>query len=484
MTTIDTARDAGSQPAALRLNAGERESFFAATARHRRAAWQVSAACGTAALLLALTASALMAPLVYCVIGLAVDVANLAVPMPDLLGALGRMLDPVLDGHAGSAGQLLQIALLAALPGLLLMGAILLSLRRTVRASLQLGTEMGPPRAPDRTVLAEQRLTNVVEEMALAAAIPVPRILLVPGGSNAAAIGDDDAHTTILFGSALLERLPRAQMQGVAAHLVAAIADGDIRVGRQAATVLALFGLLASLSTAFGERRIFSHARSLLRALLRPSSTHALDTLRDAMDPFSTPAGATAARPPTATDDLTWREWAAMPLAGPVVLSGFICGLVSSFLLGPLVSIVWRRRKYMADATSVRLTREPDTLAAALAAVGGHGAGIPPWFAHLAFVGSGPAGGRLSAAQVLSMFPPPERRGRALVRLGAHTVPLASPAVLSPARLMLVAGLGTLAGALMVVATFLLVFVATAVSMFFTVMPAALLHALLRAIGH
>jgi len=484
MTSFDTAYE--TEPTPLAWSAGERESFFAAVARHRRAAWQVSAVSALAALVLALTASVLMAPLFYCLIGLAVDLLNLAIPMPDLLGALGRLVDGVVNENATTPARLAAIAALAALPGLLAMGLILSSVQRTVARSLRFDASAAATRAPDRAVLAEQRLLNVVEEMALAAMIPVPRVLIVAGGWNAAALGEDSAHTTILFGGALLEHLPRAQLQGVAAHLIATIADGDIRIGRQAATLFALFGILASLSTAFGDRRIFDHARTLLRALLRPASDRALATLRAAGDPFTTPAAeeATAKPASTASDALTWRDWAAMPLAGPVVLTGFACGLVSTFLLGPLVSIVWRRRKYMADAVAVRLTREPDTLAGALAAVGGAGAGIAPWFAHLAFVAGGHASRGLLGGEVLSIFPPVHRRGHALVRLGALTSPVASPAVIPPAHLLLVAALGSIAAALMVVVTVLLVFVATAVSMIFTVLPASLLHALLRSLGH
>jgi heat shock protein HtpX len=54
--------------------------------------------------------------------------------------------------------------------------------------------------------------------MAIAAAIPQPRVLIVPGGVNAAVFGRDERHTTILIGEGLLRALNREQLQGVVAH--------------------------------------------------------------------------------------------------------------------------------------------------------------------------------------------------------------------------------------------------------------------------
>ena len=68
-----------------------------------------------------------------------------------------------------------------------------------------------------------------------------------------------------------------------------------------------------------------------------------------------------------------------MPLYGPVVLSGFFGGMVSSVLLEPLLALVWRRRKYLADAIAVQLTRDPQALSDALLALhaGERGGGFP-----------------------------------------------------------------------------------------------------------
>jgi len=176
-----------------------------------------------------------------------------------------------------------------------------------------------------------------------------------------------------------------------------------------------------------------------------------------------------------------------MPLMGPVILSGFLTGLVSTFLLKPLVSFAWRRRKYMADAAAVRLTRDPDTLAQALRKIIVQGwTQLNAWTVHMAIAQSGPLGaGGLLGGSIVSIFPSTVRRYQALGRLGATLLPITEkrPWLPLPAA-VLVGVLGTIAGGLMVVAVGLLMYLSAAISMLFTVPPLALVHLLLRWIGH
>jgi hypothetical protein len=74
------------------------------------------------------------------------------------------------------------------------------------------------------------------------------------------------------------------------------------------------------------------------------------------------------------------------------LLALFLRMQVSMFRLtvvGPLLMRVWRTRRFMADATAVQLTRNPDGLAMALGDFAEHGAAVPggQWFAHLFVVG-------------------------------------------------------------------------------------------------
>ena len=80
-----------------------------------------------------------------------------------------------------------------------------------------------------------QRLVNVVEEMAIASGLPVPEIFVLEheAGINAFAAGltHNDAAIAVTRGS--LERLDRAELQGVVAHEFSHILNGDMRLNQR-----------------------------------------------------------------------------------------------------------------------------------------------------------------------------------------------------------------------------------------------------------
>jgi hypothetical protein len=67
----------------------------------------------------------------------------------------------------------------------------------------------------------------------------------------------------------------------------------------------------------------------------------------------------------------------------------FLISILVPFALGPLIALLWRTRRYLADATAVQLTRNPDGIAGGLAALGRMGGRIPggEWAAPLFVVG-------------------------------------------------------------------------------------------------
>src|ERR687889_2396430 len=93
----------------------------------------------------------------------------------------------------------------------------------------------------DRLVLAASRareiphddapvLFNVVEEMAIAAGLPMPKVYIVDDSApNAFATGRDPDHATVAVTSGLLEKLDRDELQGVMAHEMSHVANFDIR---------------------------------------------------------------------------------------------------------------------------------------------------------------------------------------------------------------------------------------------------------------
>lgn len=473
------------EPMPLQWSPQERESFFAAIERHRRAARRVEFVSLSCALALAIVVALLTAPVWYAVLGLVLDIVNFVVPTPDLFRAVMIGIDPLIDSPADvPAARWFYLAFLAALPGVAVMGLVLWSLSRIMREAMMLDAGQLAARPPDGSVLAEQRFANVIAEMAIAAELPQPRVLVAESASaNAAAFGADDGHTTIVVTRALLERLDRAELQGVAAHLVGSIANGDMSMGTRVAALLGLFGLVAGLSHSFADREAARRFMLLLRSAVRRGPSvedgQLALALTNPFQPLTAPA-----TPAPADDDnkLPWRTFAWMPLAGPLVISGFFGGLLSTFVLGPLIALLWRRRKLLADATAVRLTREPNTLAGALQKIrsaSSEGA-FAPWVTHMTVAHAGKIGSSsILTASGVRMFPLLEARLKRLGVLGAtvstyraHRLPAGLSLVLAPIAVLL----AVLFSAVIV----LLAGVSVAVSGIFTWLPAVILDALLR----
>lgn len=463
----------------------ERESFFDAIARHRRAAWQVNVVAYTCAAILAAVVALLMGPLLWACIILLLDLVNFFAATPDLLYGLHHDSpeQPGFEFPDTLWGWLVAGVAFGA-PGLALMVLLWLALTRALAGSALFDSGDIGARPPDPSRLTEQRLANVVEEMAIASAVPPPRVLISTAAvADAAVFGRDDDHVTLVVTDTLLQRLSRAELQGVAAHLIASIADGDVAIGLRAATVQSLFGLLGRMSATIHDPGAWRVPLRLLGGALRPSRHTARELSRTLADPFEEDGGDTGGDTGSgAGSSLTWRDWAMMPLAGPLVMTGFLGGFVSTILLGPLLAWCWRRRKYMADATSVRLTRDPDALAGALNTMSTAAGGVhfAPWALHLSVAGRH----QHSHSRARAMFPTIERRQEALVRLGASV--RATPRFTREWRWyylplgVLVVLLGGLLVMLLALVAFLLSMVAVALSMIFTGLPTVWLHALLR----
>lgn len=421
----------------------------------------------------------LLSPLLYALIALTLDVINLVIPTPDIIGSVMDGLDPVLDHpETVSAARWIYLTFVAAIPGLLVMAYIVYTLKRIVREAEASDALKMQTRAPDPTSLAEQRFTNVTQEMAIAANLAPPRVLIIDAeGANAAVYGESERQATLIASTGMLELLSRSQMQGVAGHLIGLIANGDVPQGMRIAQTLSTFGLIARLSDGVVDPEAFRRLRSLLREALRAGASDAdAQLILELTNPFG---GAKPASQSKGPEKFTWREWIRMPLFGPIVMCGFFGGMVSTFLLEPLLALVWRRRKYMADAIAMQLTRDPDALAGALMKLGSAATEgvVPAWTTHMSLTQNRVRSGLLSGSSV-PMFPSIERRLKALGRMGAtvtiteRQVPLWAWLVGIPIGLLLAGLLGT--------AMFLLVWISVALSGMFTWLPASLIHAILR----
>ena len=171
------------------------------------------------------------------------------------------------------------------------------------------------------------QLMNVVTELCIAANIPVPAVYYIDDTApNAFATGRDPAHASIAITTGLLEKLDREELQGVIGHELSHVRNLDIRFSLIVAVMVGAIALLADFFLRFtfwgGGRR--------------------------SRDSDSGGGGGAAA--------------------------AFAIIAIALAILAPLISrfiqlAVSRQREYLADASSVELTRNPVGLERALAKI-------------------------------------------------------------------------------------------------------------------
>lgn len=177
---------------------------------------------------------------------------------------------------------------------------------------------------------AERRLINVVEEMAIASGIPVPKIYILDSesGINAFAAGLELTDAAVAVTRGTLDKLTRDELQGVIAHEFSHILNGDMRLNMQLIGIL--FGILF---LGIAGKKFLSTGRVSLRVGL------------------------------------------------PAVVAGIflvIIGYLGSFLGRLMQCSIARQQELLADASAVQFTRNPLGLAGALKKIGGFifGSGI------------------------------------------------------------------------------------------------------------
>ena len=127
-------------------------------------------------------------------------------------------------------GAALLGAVCLLVPGILAMLALWALLRRLFSGAGVGGLVIGlGAREPDLTDLEERQLVNVVEEMAIAAGLPAPRVMLLDGQiANAAVVGSAPEDAVVVVSRRLLDEMDRDETQGILAHQIASIGNGDL----------------------------------------------------------------------------------------------------------------------------------------------------------------------------------------------------------------------------------------------------------------
>jgi len=181
----------------------------------------------------------------------------------------------------------------------------------------------------------DPELFNVVEEVAIAAGVPMPRVFLINDSAmNAFATGRDPQNGIVAITTGLRSRLTRDELQGVLAHEMGHIRNYDIRLMLLLAV---LIGVIVMLSDFFW------------RALR--SGAHWGGTSRYRNDE----SGNRRSEPGVA----------GIIIAVLVVLA-FILSIIAPILAQIIQLAVSRKREYMADASAVEFTRNPQGLIDAL----------------------------------------------------------------------------------------------------------------------
>jgi Zn-dependent protease with chaperone function len=186
-----------------------------------------------------------------------------------------------------------------------------------------LGAEEVPLEPPDAR---ERMLRNVVEEMAIASGVPVPAVFVMRNeqGINAFAAGYSEADAAVAVTRGCLEQLTREELQGVIAHEFSHILNGDMRLNIR---------LLAVLNGILG---VYLVGRVLFEA--------------------------------------GWSSSDSKRLGGALGLGGLLfmgIGGLGVFFSRLIQAAVSRQREFLADASAVQFTRDPNGIANALKKIGG-----------------------------------------------------------------------------------------------------------------
>lgn len=175
---------------------------------------------------------------------------------------------------------------------------------------------------PDTTDPQLRRLRNVIEEVAIAAGVPVPDIYLMAEetGINAFAAGYSASDAAVCVTQGCLDRLSRDELQGVIAHEFSHVLNGDMRLNIRLMGLL--FGIL--VLAVVGRRVIwFGGGRSNRR------------------------------------DGGGGQVWM-------IGLALIVVGYIGYFFARLIQAAVARSRESLADASAVQFTRQSDGIAGAL----------------------------------------------------------------------------------------------------------------------
>jgi heat shock protein HtpX len=175
----------------------------------------------------------------------------------------------------------------------------------------------------------DPQLYNVVEEMAIAAGLPVPKIYVIDDTApNAFATGRNPEHGVIAITTGLRNKLNREELQGVIAHEMGHIRNLDIRFGVLMATLVGVVVLLCDMFLRSLQWGRYSGSRR---------------------------------------SDREDRGGGAIMVV--IMALAVILAIIAPIIARILEMAFSRQREYLADATAVELARNPQGLIGALSKI-------------------------------------------------------------------------------------------------------------------
>ena len=194
------------------------------------------------------------------------------------------------------------------------------------------------PVDPSAGELGERRLMNVVEEMSIASGIPVPAVYVMDEeeGINAFAAGYSPTEAVVAVTRGTLDALSRDELQGVIAHEFSHIFNGDMRLNIRIMGVLN--GILIIGAIGAHVLRGLGRGRVRVRSGGRGGG-------------------------------------GGVAIIALVAAALAVIGYVGVFFGRLIKAAVSRQREFLADASAVQFTRNPDGIAGALNKIRLHAAG-------------------------------------------------------------------------------------------------------------
>ncbi len=212
-----------------------------------------------------------------------------------------------------------------------------------------------------------RELWHIVENLAITAGLPMPRLCIIEDPApNAFATGRDKNHAVVAVTTGLLQILNKTELEGVIAHELSHVGNRDILLST---VVVVLVGFISIIADMFLRSSLFGFGR----------------------DRDNDKGG------------------------GIMLLIGIVISILAPIFAMLIQLAISRKREFLADASGALLTRYPEGLASALQKISQYGR--PMAFANKAtahlFISNPFAGKKVSA--LFSTHPPVEARVKALL---------------------------------------------------------------------